>query len=225
MTVQFLASKWLHVDFLLSYSEMQRLIAALTQEHGPLLFFSTLGVQKIGENQITEPALLKAFQDYEEMIKSGSSLQEGPFRFYFTSCITKEKAAIIKTPIGSDRESVSPQKPCLQMQPHRFSYSKLDKKFRSMVLGKNSVSWGVRISYPQLYQIPNTRAVEDALDEALFPNAALFSSLRRWIRHNTIATPMLVDGKRVNIPIRIGKECLPWINAHQELGQLQVVKL
>jgi hypothetical protein len=220
--MQFLASKWLHIDFLVTHHEIERLLLFLQKEHGSLFLFSTLGVQKKGQNQIAIHDFLQAWKEYIEALQKSSPIQETAFRFFFTGCITKSEEAVSFIPIGEDRESIMPHTPCLQMQPHRFSYSKLDGKFRSMVLGKNSLSWGIRISYPQLYQIPNTRTVEDALDESRFPNAALFSSVRSWIRHNTLPTPIIIHDKRVNIPIRIGKECLPWINNHPELGELKV---
>lgn len=220
--MQFLASKWLHIDFLISHEEMKRLFSSLQVEHETLFLFSTLGVQKRGQNRIKLADFFHAWKAYEEALQKNEPLNGTPFRFFFTNCISKYEDAVEPMLIGEDRERVMPKTPCLQMQPHRFSYSKLDGKFRSMVLGKNSVSWGVRVSYPQLYQIPNSREVVDALEKSHFPNAALFSSLRSWLRHNSLPTPMIVDGKRVNIPMRIGKECLPWINNHPELGALKV---
>jgi hypothetical protein len=222
MSMQFVASKWLHVDFLITHTEMGRLLAALEEEHSTLFLFSTLGVRKQGENQIVISEFLQACKEYEEALQKRAPIPDASFRFFFTGCITKYEDAVTKIALREDRESIIAHTPCLQMQPHRFSYSKLDGKFRSMVFGKSSVSWGIRISYPQLYQIPNTRTVEDALDEVRFPNAALFSSLRRWMRHNTLPTPIFVASKRVNTPFRIGKECMPWINKHPELGELQI---
>lgn len=181
------------------------------------MLYSTLGVQLRGQNAIKEEVFLAAFQEYIVTIKSGQEVDDARFRFVFTALLSAYDSALRAITIGEDKEIITPYEPAIQIQLHRFGYSTLDGKFRPMVFGEKSVSWGLRFSYPQLFQYPQTREVMEALDESKFPNATLFNKLRRWIRHNTQATPFLVDGKRVNIPMRIGKECFSWINNHKEL--------
>jgi hypothetical protein len=41
--------------------------------------------------------------------------------------------------------------------------------------------------------------------------------MQQWVRSHTIATPFEVEGKKVNVPIRLGKECLSRINSHPQL--------
>jgi hypothetical protein len=50
-----------------------------------------------------------------------------------------------------------------------------------------------------------------------FPNTTLFKRLQQWVRSHTIATPFEVEGKKINVPIRIGKRCLNWIHVHPQL--------
>ncbi len=210
----FLASKWLHFDLLIDTENMRGLLAALGS---PLFQVSTLGVAKKGSSLLNEKTFLEIWQRYLDVLKSGELPQDGEFRFFFTCCFTKYLEALHFLDVGSDREIVSPLEPLLQMQIHRFHYSKEDKKFHSMSFGEKSISWGVRISYPQLFQFPDTRIVEDATSEERFKNAALLLQLKNWVRSYTQPTPFLVDGKKIYQPMRIDKECLSWIDRHAHL--------
>lgn len=209
----FLASKWLHLDLLVDESEMRDLLQSLQ----PCLLFSSLGVQPIGKNVLDTEKFLEIWQRYVRTLQSGNIPQDADFRFFFTAMMTRDTGCVRAIDIQEDKEIIIPYEPIVQMQLHRFMYSQTDGKFRSMIFGKQSVSWGVRFSYPQLFQYPHTRTVEEALNPERFINAAIFSSIRQWIRDRTMPTPFIVDGSRINVPIRIGKECLPWINKHPEL--------
>jgi hypothetical protein len=59
--------------------------------------------------------------------------------------------------------------------------------------------------------------VEAVKETPSFPNTVLFHQIQRWMRGATIPTPFLVDGKGVNVPLRLGKRCLSWINTHAQL--------
>lgn len=218
----FLASKWLHLDLLIETDSMKELLEHLPK---PLYLFSTLGVQPRSGNAISHERFLQVWQSYLDVLKNGQSPPDCDFRFFFTACLSAELHALRAIDIGQDREIIAPYEPIIQMQIHRFSYSSIDDKFHSMAFSEKSISWGIRLSYPQLYQYPHTRQVIEALNEERFSNAKLFNILRRWIRHHTQATPFLVGGQRVNVPMRIDKACFSWINNHAELRNrgLQVI--
>jgi len=86
-------------------------------------------------------------------------------------------------------------------------------------MGLGSVFWGIQMSYPQIYQDPKTMELME-IEES--PNMELFQKIRGWVRDATRATPFIVEGKRVNSPIRIGKNCLSWIGRHPQLRVLQI---
>lgn len=210
----YLASKWIHLDLLVDKESFEGLLDSFGV---PLYLFSTLGVGKKGSHEVSKEAFLDAWQRYIACIQEGRLPQEADFRFLFTLALTCDLGALRSVVIDAAREVIIPYLPLMQMQIHRFSFSKLDKKFHSMAFGEKSIFWGVRLSYPQLFQHPDTRQVEDALDETKFPNAALFSRLKSWMRQNSQPTPFVVDGKRENVPMRIGKSCFSWINRHPGL--------
>jgi hypothetical protein len=88
-----------------------------------------------------------------------------------------------------------------------------------MVLSPESISWGLQISYPQLYQDPKTRQIAKVTSVLEFSNTALFAKLLKWIRSATLPTPFEVKGVRINSSIRVGKKSLVWIKSHPQLKQ------
>lgn len=211
----YLASKWIHLDLLVETKAMQSLLQSFGE---PLYLFSVLGVAPKGGHELKQGAFLEVWQRYIDTLKMGKVPCDADYRFHFTCALTKTLSALRAIDIGNDKEILIPYEPVLQMQIHRFSYSEQDCKFHSMAFGEKSISWGVRMSYPQLFQYPETRQVEDAQDTSRFINAELFIALKSWIRANTQPTPFVVGDKKINDPMRIGKECFSWINNHAQLN-------
>jgi hypothetical protein len=116
-----------------------------------------------------------------------------------------------------EKQLIKPIKPIIQLQAHHFFYSSLDGKFHPMVLSQESISWGLQFSYPQLFQDPKTKTIAKVVDSEEFPNTDLFSRLQKKMRECSLATPFIIDGMRVNSPIRIGKQARTWINQHPQL--------
>ena len=186
----------------------------LLETLGDVLFFSTLGPSK--ECRFLKDDFIKSYEHYLQVLMTDVVLDE-PFRFHFTTIITKSEDAIATIALPDGRHMVQPLKPILQMRPHRLGYSRVDGEFRPLVFGQKSISWGVQISYPQLYQDPKNRVVSNALDEELFENTSLYYALKDFIRKQTLPTPFVVDGAITRVPMRLGKDCFSWINGHKEL--------
>lgn len=212
------ASKWLQSQALLDISEMESLLQAIGDFH----IFMTGSVLKRGEGEIAKIEFLEHYKAYIEPLKKGFLPSEEGYRSYFSSVFTTDLAALYAILVDPEQQLVRVSKPVIQLQPHCMDYSVADGKFRSMALGTNSISWGIQFSYPQLFQEGKTKEVMQ-VDES-FSNTKLFRNLQRWIRHNTIPTPFIVEGKLINVPMRLGKQCLSWINQHPQLikKQLQV---
>ena len=206
-----MASKWLHLPLLIDVQEMSSLLDHL----GEVYLFSTMGVQPVGKNTLFREQFLEAWQQYIASLRS-EKIDEHYFRFFMTLALTKTVDAVVFIDAGDGREMIRPVLPVVQTQMHRFSYSTEDKKFRSMVFGPNTISWGIQFSYPQLFQDPVQRNIEQALNER-FVNSTLFRALQEWVRRHTVPTPFFVEGKKVNVPIRLGKNCFSWINTHHDL--------
>ncbi len=193
-------SKWLSIPALLGAEELE----ALLNELAPVQLFVT--------GQVLESAFFPIDQflaQYRRYLANFS--KELPTMLWTTTA-----EAIEIRHVEGKGELARPILPIVQVQPHTFSYSPLDGKYRSQVRGEGAISWGLQFSYPQIYENPTTRAIEK-IDES-FPNTALFRKLQRWVRRNTLPTPFVAEGNRTNVPIRLGKGCFEWINNHPQLA-------
>lgn len=206
-------SKWLSSPLLIDENEMQGLLHAL----GEFEIFAISGVMLKGSGLISQEDFLDCYQKYIEALRESRLPEDARLQRYFSSVFSKTREALYVVPIDESRQLIKVDRPVVQLQMHRFSCG-ADKKFRSMAFGQNSIYWGIQFSYPQLYQSPDLQVITiRETDE--FPNTALFKTLQRWVRENTVATPFLVEGKRVNVPMRLGKKCFSWINHHPQLKE------
>lgn len=209
------ASKWLSSQVLLHFDEMSALLNAL----GPFYLYSTGSIVKRGEEGYTKEQFLTFYKEYITALQQGVVPDEAYFRRPFSSVLTMTPEALYAIPIEADMQLIRIAKPIIQLQAHRMDYSKADGKFRSMTFGGDSISWGVQFSYPQLYQDGKTKEIHQVDSSEKCPNTSLFRTFQLWIRNNTIPTSFLLEGKKISIPVRIGKQCLSWINQHPQLSK------
>lgn len=206
------ASKWQKCPVLLDCNEMKELILFL----GQFWMVQISGLIPIGQEFISTDDFLDVYCCYIESLKRGELPVDVRLRSHFSSVWTTTLEALYAVQINQEKCLVKISEPVIQLQAHRFDYSTADGKFRSMVLGMDSIFWGIQFSYPHLYQNANLE-VFTVREGPQFPNTALFKRLQQWMRSHTIATPIEVEGKKVNVPIRLGKQCLSWINAHPQI--------
>jgi len=209
-------SKWIKIPVLLDVEEMKSLFSSLSS-------FQLYQVQKItskGEGTLSPSAFLNDYASYIEYLKNG---EEPPSQFgaLFSPVLSVTEEAMIAMPVEGERQLYKPQLPVIQMQAHAIRYSPLDRSFRSQLFGSDAISWGIQFGYPQIYADPKTHAIFPTRD---MPNGPLFHEIQRWVRKWTSPTPFIIDGKKENVPIRLGKTCFSWINAHPQL-QKQGMKI
>lgn len=207
------ATKWLKVQLLISGSEMASLIKAL----GSFDIYIAGAVTIKGGGRTTQEQFIKTYHSYADALEQGKLPKDADYRPLFSAVFTKDPNSIYTVPVGTDRQLWRIARPVIQLQPHSLDYSTHDGKFRPMVFGSESILWGLQFSYPQLFQDPATKEVYNVNENPSFPNTELFKNLQRWIRSQTIPTPFLVDEHKINVPMRLGKRCLRWINQHPQL--------
>ena len=204
------ASKYIKLPVLLDASEMEALFEAL----GSFLIYE---VGKVSADiEVSKEAFLQSYSAYCEKLKRG---EEAVFQASHVLTVDTKCLEIREV---RERFLARPILPIVQLQPAAVRYSKADASFQTQVYGKESISWGIQFSYPFLFQDPQIHAIEKVTVCERFPNTALFQNLQRWIRHNTKATPFVVEGKVTNVPVRLGKTCFEWINHHPNLGEVAV---
>jgi hypothetical protein len=208
-------SKQLKFQVLLDISEMKTLFENL----GAFYLCAVAEPTSLDKALIPQQEFLEQYAAYIDGLKRGKLVDEKPLRRFFSSAWTTDLGAVYAMLLPSDKCLVKPIKPLIQLQGHHFFYSHLDHLFHPMVFSRESVSWGIQFSYPQLCQHPRTSDILKVGMGEDFPNTPLFQKLSKWLRDHTLPTPFVMDGKRVNAPIRIGKQCLSWIGKHPQLIQ------
>lgn len=214
------ASKWLKCPVLLDLDEMKDLLQTL----GDFWIFMVSGVLRSTEGEITQAEFLTEYGRYIDTLKEGKFPDEQQTRPYFSTVFTTTIDALYEVVLPNQQKLIRVERPVIQLQSHRFDYSPVDGKFRSMVLGQNSIQWGIQFSYPQLFQDAACQ-VKQVRESEEFPNTLLFKRMQKWVRDHTTATPFLVENKRINVPIRLGKKCFSWINQHPQLNAKGLVVL
>ncbi|MBS0621079.1 MAG: hypothetical protein JSS61_06440 [Verrucomicrobia bacterium] len=206
-------SKWLKVPVLLDPLEMEALLESI----GPCFFAVVSDPVTMEEALFSKEAFLTQYRGYVDVLKRGEIPQDSIYRRAFSCALTQRLETLYAMRVSPDKFLIKPVLPIIQLQAHGFFYSTLDGKFHSMVYGKESITWGIQFSYPQLCQDPKTHAIYKIDASEHFPNTAVFKLLMQWMRSHTLAVPFSIEGKRVNAPIRMGKNVLSWIECHVQL--------
>lgn len=207
-------SKWLVHQVLLDTEEMRNLFAHL----GDFSIFVVSEVVSKESYQISQEDFLRSYQRYVDDLKQGKLPDEATFRKVFSSVFTVSSDLLYAMQVGENRFLLKTIKPVIQLQPHSFAKSSVDGKFYPMTQGKDSITWGIQFSYPQIYQKPKEHSYEKVVISEHFPNSALFQKLVLWLRKNTLPTAFVEGNKKIAIPIRIGKKVFPWIASHPQLA-------
>ncbi|MBS3904922.1 MAG: hypothetical protein KGZ39_06320 [Simkania sp.] len=215
-------SKSLKVQVLLDVQEIRALLDAL----GPIQMFLVSQVVGKDYGRISKEQFLQRYASYVEGLKEGIFPEESVLRPYFSSIWTATEDVLYAMPVKEAGFLIKATRPVVQLQLHHLSYSEVDGKFHSMVQGKESITWGIQFSYPQIFQHPRTKEFRKITQDEDFPNTALFLEISRWMRQNTLPTPLLAKQSKVNLSVRLGKQCFSWIHRHPRLveKQFQVVQ-
>ena len=208
-------SKFLSLQVLIDDTEMEQLVASLPS----FQIIAANGVTEQGKGEVNPKDFLQTHASYIDVLKNGELPDPKDYRARFYDSWTVDTDLLYAVPVGDRQQLIKSTKPLIQLQAHQIAYAQSDGRFRPMGMGKNAITWGIQFSYPQLYQDPKTQELEKVDQSERFPNTSLFRKLQQWVRKNTVPTPFEVDSKRSNVPMRLGKQCLEWINQHPQLRE------
>lgn len=208
-----LASKWLSTAVLIDAEELSSLFQFL----GDFYIYEVGRTTVRGQGFISKGAFVEQYQKYVAALKTGHLPEEHLYRNLFAAVFTVDLEALYAVAVGENQQVIRPRRPVIQLQPHRMGFSEADGKFRSKTYGPDTITWGIQFSYPQLFQDPKTHEVMSVGISPFFLNTELFHKIQKWVRQNTSATPFIVKEQRINVPMRLGKQCFSWINNHPQL--------
>lgn len=214
-----LVSKALKFPVLLDAEEMRDLFQVFEKENCPCEIYYAQGVCKRGEGKIAKSYFLQKYQEYCSLLKRGESPQLETFRPLFSSFWSVTPDILYAIPLEDQAQLIKAIRPVFQLQLNHIHYSEEDGEFRPMAFGKDSISWGIQFSYPQLFQDAKTQEIHPVRDSPLFPNTILFKIFQKWMRSATLPTPFIVHGKKKISSIRLGKKCFSWIDNHPHLKE------
>ena len=205
---QYQGSKYLKVQVLCDGDELEQWIDGSFSIY-PLTGFSD-------GNPISPEIFLQEYRCWIEELKQGRLPTDQALRRLLACAFAEDPKALWKQEVPGGRYLIKMGKPLIQVQAHFFTYSSIDAVFRPMTMGQSSIFWGLQFSFPQIYQDPKTMEFFEV------DPSPLFQKMKQWVRDATRATPFVVDGKRTNVPIRLGKNCFSWIHNHPQLIQQQI---
>lgn len=203
-------SKWIKVPLLVDACEMEELINSLPP-------FKVYDVQRVTDKHegIYDPsAFLEKYRLYVEVLKRKEMPMLQEFRALFSAVWSVTEEALVSLPTQDERRLLKVTLPCIQTQINQIRYDEDQKTFRNQVYSADSISWGIQLGFPHLFLDPSTCQPSSTRD---FPNMALFTGIQKWVRTQTVPTPFLINGLKINSPIRLGKRCFTWISNHLQL--------
>ncbi len=203
------ASKWLKVQALIDPEEMRDLLGFLA----PFWIFPLTGL--VDGSPIPPSVFCEEYARWIEGLKRGEVPSSEALRKLVACAFIDDLSALWLQKTG-EKFLTKIAKPIIQVQAHFFSYSRVDGVIRPMSMGLESIFWGLQFSFPQVYQDPKTMELYE------IGRSPLFRKLQLWVRENTRPTPFLIDGKKMNSPIRLGKECFSWIEKHPQLKESNI---
>lgn len=197
-------SKWLKFQVLCQRDEIEQLFERIR----PFYIFPLTGI--VDGNPISEEGFLSEYESWISGLKNGRVPEDRSLRKILAAAFTDDLDSLWLQAAGKGY-LVKIAKPTLLVQAHFFSYSEMDGVFRPMSMGQGSIFWGLQFSFPGVYQDAKTMELKEV------GKSEMFESVRLWVREATRATPFLVEGKRSNSSIRLGKLCFSWIGNHPQL--------
>lgn len=199
-------SKWLKFQVLCDREELEKLFSI------PFEIYPLTGVISLSQVPMAKSFFLDEYASWIEALKQGRIPTDAELRRTLACAFSPDPNALWLQKVGEERYLMKIAQPVVQVQAHYFAYSPLDGVFRPMSMGAESIFWGLQFSFPQIYQNPKTMELSEVGQSSFFQN------IREWVRETTRATPFTVEGKKTNVPIRLGKNCFTWIHSHPQLA-------
>ena len=138
-------------------------------------------------------------------------------RAILSSVLTKDSGALYGMRQKDGRILVRSCQPVMQMHLFHFTLSHDRQECLQMAHGSGAIPWGIELFFPTRFRDPKTLKDCEVLKEERFVNRNILKAAQKWVRQNTIPTPLLIDGARKNQTFRLGKEKVSTINRYEPL--------
>jgi hypothetical protein len=203
-------SKWIKIPFLVDVHVMEDLLMNIPP-------FKIYDVQKLTEahSGIYDAShFLEGYHRYISCLKRGEIPSTSEYNSLFAAAWSIDKEALASLPTQNGRRLLKAVSPVVQIQLNHMRFASEEKVFLTQVYGSDTICFGIQVGFPHLFLDPQTH---EAVPTRTLTNMSLFSAIQKWIRYNTLPTPFIVQGEKINSPVRLGKECFSWIASHPQL--------
>jgi len=195
-------SKWLRHAVLLEREEMKEFLRFLE----PCLFISPVKIVHKENWQIREEDILASYEQYLRWIRSNPEIPPAELRKEFTLMLSPAVDSFYSLPVGADRFLIKARIPPVQIRMYHCFISSVDGKILPMAMNVDSFTFGLEISYPQIYEDRKTGEFKKVLLDKGFSATPLYKKISGWLRKHTKPAPIEIRGKKVMAPFRMGKE-------------------
>lgn len=179
-------------------------------------FYQTAKLSKKGEERLELASFISKYGEATDELKRSEKPPRSLLELFSLS-ISRTEKAFVKAFSDDEKLLLRPQLPVVQLAPTFLHYNWDEKNFRFGLYGKDSFLFGMTLVYPQIYQDSHNLEIIEIDRSPKFPNSELFSALRSLLREKTRPTPFLVQGKKINVPVRIGPRSVQWAGELSEL--------
>jgi hypothetical protein len=208
----YLGSKWIHYHFFIDQNELEELLAAFNT-----CYLFPIGKMFLNYENNLQVKIIKEYKSVIENLKS-KVVNLNSINSIFPIAISKTIDAFYLYSPKDNLHTIKIEKPVLQLQVGTFRYSSITQTIQLNSLGSDTIFWGFKLSYPQIFQDPKSNQIVKV--NANFDNFSYFALVRKWIRENTYPVRFKINQKKIVTPLRIGKKCISWINFHPQLKEI-----
>lgn len=204
-------SRWTHLDVLLNPDELQELF-----EKTSLPFLLTAHLFHSEESGCIELETL--IDNYSNILKALQSKSELDYSLIRKTChffCAKNLEGVFRKKINDNLERIVYQEPLILVKPLSYAFSKVDHTFHVSALSPANLFWGLRFSFPALYQAPGSHEIV-SLSPKNNANAMLFKGMRTYLRGASQKVNCEYFGQKIECPLKIGHEVLNWIHPYFE---------
>ena len=204
-------SKWVKHAVLLDKEEIE----AFWQLLASCIIISP--VQRVFKEKwdVSKEHFFAQYERYLAWLELEEDFPPPALRKEFTLMISSFIEAFYAVSIPSDQFLIKARAPVIQIQMYHCFISKFDRKIYPMAMNADSFTYGIQISYPQIYEEAHTGKFKKMLLEKDFPNTILYKQIIQWLRHHTRLATFTLGDKEEIAPFRVGKKEKDWMNSHK----------
>ena len=209
------AAKWLKWPVLADEKEFGELFRRLA----PCDLVPLTGVVEPDRLLMPSDCFLAEAKRWIERLQQHQAPTMEDLRTVLACALTNDRDAIWLHEVKPERYLVKSKNRSCRSKPIFFPIRSKTKPFIRWCSAKRVSSGASSFPIPKFFSIPigNTEKSTRRF------RTQFFSEIRQWTRDVTRPASFLVDGKKVNVPMRIGKNCLSWIASHPQLKQHNLV--